>query len=332
MKSAPLTVTVPASTTNATVNANPQNASVLEKVWLWLTDAGKSIASVLWDFGGGSTQTAGVANGGSAPVSTTYSTPGAKTVNATYLDANGAQVGTGSITINVTNSAVVTLVATITGALSDSGSIQMPVANGDSTSDTTPVLTGTLSMPLNSAQSGSVQNLNIYDGNTRLNPAATVTGQTWVSRPVRLTPGIHTFTARVEVNTVPVAGSRSTPFALTIAAIPVVSDIQPIAVVRGTSYSFNVTGSDLPTNGITVTVPDDARASCQTPNNMTATGFGLVCQFYKMGARTLHVNAGGKELGTVSVSVNSNVTGVSWTSPVPLAPAPLNLGKPSGSR
>jgi Concanavalin A-like lectin/glucanases superfamily len=94
--------------------------------------------------------------------------------------------------------------------------------------------------------------------------------------------------------------------------------IAPANVMRTLAASFEVSGKNLPTSGLSV-VPvlrgDDTRSNCQPPNNLTANVFGVACELYTLGAQVLQVKAGAATLGSVTVNVTSNVSGVSWTSP-----------------
>lgn len=98
-------------------------------------------------------------------------------------------------------------------------------------------------------------------------------------------------------------------------ALPLVIAISPSEIVRTLSASFAVAGSNLPLAGLSVSVPGDAKASCQAPGNLGASGFTLQCSFNKLGAQTLEIRSGGQLLGTLAVQVKTNVSGVSWTSP-----------------
>lgn len=107
-----------------------------------------------------------------------------------------------------------------------------------------------------------------------------------------------------------------------------VDDIAPKATVRTLASSFEVSGQNLPTTGITVVpVPADGRSNCQAPHNLTANGFGVACELFNVGAQTLEVRHGGSNvLGTVQVNVASNVTRVSWTSPSTQSSGTVRLG------
>jgi hypothetical protein len=93
----------------------------------------------------------------------------------------------------------------------------------------------------------------------------------------------------------------------------------PAQAMRTVPTTFTVVGKHLPTSGITVTLPDDTdtRAQCNTPTGMTATGFTVVCTLYQFdpatdAQRKLVISAGGKQLGTHTVSIQSNITDVTW--------------------
>lgn len=86
-------------------------------------------------------------------------------------------------------------------------------------------------------------------------------------------------------------------------------------IVRTVSTTLDIAGSHLPTSGLRVTVPGDTQASCQTPTHMSAGGFKVACQFNQIGAQHLEIRSETQLVGIASVTVNSNVTSVSWTSP-----------------
>jgi len=93
------------------------------------------------------------------------------------------------------------------------------------------------------------------------------------------------------------------------------SGITPNQIIRNLTGSFDIAGTNLPTTGISVTAPTDPAAICQAPNNMRADSFGTACTFKKVGAQTLEVRKGSALIGTMSVTVKTNVTGVTWASP-----------------
>lgn len=95
---------------------------------------------------------------------------------------------------------------------------------------------------------------------------------------------------------------------------PSVGAVSVGEVVRTVSTSLEVSGSHLPT-GLSVTVPGDPKASCLVSAGTSASSLKVACQFNRLGVQTLEIRSAAKLLGSVSVTVKSNVTGVNWTSP-----------------
>jgi hypothetical protein len=217
----------------------------------------------------------------------------------------------------------------ITTAVDDFGPQIGPVAHNGTTDDTTPTLNGTLSAPL-----ASGQKVNIYDGTVMFTPTAIVTpgGTSWTFTPATpLATGAHSFSAEVaDFQGVP--GPRSAAYVVNVQPVIVVpvasvSAVSPTQIVRTLAGSFDVAGKNLRASGISVTVPGDAKATCQTPNNLTTSGFNIACEFYKLGAQTLEVRTATTLLGTVTVSVKTNVTGVTWTSPSTTSSGTVKFGE-----
>lgn len=205
----------------------------------------------------------------------------------------------------------------ITVAASDSPDQPGDIARDGTTNDTTPTLQGTLSAVIT-----STQRVTVYDGNTPFEAQVTVSGTSWTFTPTTpLAAGSHSFTAVVgdgAGNT----GTRSAAYVLSIIATPGIASVMPTEAMRTVPTTFTVAGRDLPTTGITVTLSDDtdARATCDAPTGLTATGFTVVCTLYKFdqatdAQRKLVISAGGKALGTHTVSIQSNITDVTWAAP-----------------
>ena len=96
----------------------------------------------------------------------------------------------------------------------------------------------------------------------------------------------------------------------------VLNPVQPAQTMRSIATSFEFTGQNLPTTGLSVVpVGNDGRSNCQAPHNATANGFGVACELFKVGPQVLEVRHGSQVLGSSTVTVASNVTGVTWTSP-----------------
>ena len=98
-------------------------------------------------------------------------------------------------------------------------------------------------------------------------------------------------------------------------------------VVRTVAATLDIAGSALPTSGLRVTMPGDAKASCQTPTQMSAGGFKVACQFSQTGTQALEIRSATQLLGTASVTVKSNVMGVSWTSPSTATSGAVKFGE-----
>ena len=96
---------------------------------------------------------------------------------------------------------------------------------------------------------------------------------------------------------------------------PVISTVSPDEIVRTIPTNLDIAGTHLPTSGLSVTVPGDAKAACQAPSGLNAGGFKVACLFNRLGMQTLEIRRAGKLIGTVPVTVKTNVTGVSWISP-----------------
>ena len=93
---------------------------------------------------------------------------------------------------------------------------------------------------------------------------------------------------------------------------PTLKDIDRKTTVRLDTASYQITGEDLPTTGITI---EATSGVCAAPNNMTATGFGTSCEFTQVGEQTLTIKtAEARVIGTLKIAVTSNVTAVSWMS------------------
>lgn len=121
------------------------------------------------------------------------------------------------------------------------------------------------------------------------------------------------------------APAPSTPPPLTLA--PSVSAVSPREIVRTVSTSLDIAGAYLPASGLSVTVPGDVKASCQAPSGMSAGGFKVACQFNQLGAQTLEIRSASSLIGSVPVTVKTNVTGVSWTSPSTADSGPVKFGE-----
>ena len=240
------------------------------------------------------------------------------------------QAGTNPLVSNgLPPSGVPTQTVVIDTAADDFGPQTGTILNNGTTDDTSPTLNGTISAPLTVGQK-----VIVYDGTTEYTVAAVVApgGTTWTFTPAMpLATGAHSFSAEVtDFQGKP--GPRSAAYVVNVqpavvAPVTSVSAVSPTQIVRTLAGSFDIAGQNLPTSGISVTVPGDAKAVCQAPNNLTASGFNVACQFNKLGAQTLEVRSATTLLGTVTVTVKTNVTGVTWTSPSTSSSGTVKFGE-----
>ncbi|MBH2009220.1 MAG: DUF1566 domain-containing protein [Xanthomonadaceae bacterium] len=214
------------------------------------------------------------------------------------------------------------LASVITGATSDSATQPGPIANNGTTDDTTPSLMGTISAALTSGQK-----VNVYDGSSMFPVVAVVSGTNWTFTPTTpLLAGMHSFTAEVVGLDGTPAGARSAAYVVNVLPADVTS-VSPAEIMRTVSGDFDIVGRNLPTSGLSVMVPGDAKASCQAPTSMTASGFKVACKFYQLAPQMLEIRTAAKLIGMVSVTVKTNVTGVTWTSPSTTSSGTVKFGE-----
>ena len=166
------------------------------------SDSDGLIAGYAWAFGDGG-------SGSGRTTSHSYASAGIYTVTLTVTDDKGATAST-SQSITVSQSAP-SQTASITGVLDNVGASTGPLAQGATTDDTTPTLSGSLSAAL-----AATQTLRVFNGSTILG-AATVSGTTWSFTPTALANGNYTFTAAV-ASVDGIEGNRSAAWSLTISA------------------------------------------------------------------------------------------------------------------
>ena len=132
-----------------TIKISPSVKSVYQAIsfWIidWSSDAIAKVKTVVWNFGAAiAGQAMEVVNGINAAVERVFTTVGEKTVTATYKDADGKVLGRSTMTFTVTQ-AVVSTTAAITSVKTAGGA---EIKSGSTTTETRPVLSGTLSSPL----------------------------------------------------------------------------------------------------------------------------------------------------------------------------------------
>lgn len=183
------------------------------------------------------------------------------------------------------------------------------VVSGGRTDDATPQLSGGLGAALAEGQT-----LKVFDGDTALATAPSVSGRNWTLALVNpLAEGEHRFSAQV-VAADGQTGTRSAVF--TISVVPLRwQDISPSQLVRVTPTTLRLSGSGWPASGWSVEPLDDADAHCDAPSTVTATALDVQCQFHLIGARQLALKLNGQTVAQPSVTVTSNVSSVAWSSP-----------------
>ncbi|MBN8489763.1 MAG: DUF1566 domain-containing protein, partial [Burkholderiales bacterium] len=183
------------------------------------------------------------------------------------------------------------------------------VASGGRTDDVTPQLSGGLGAAL-----GSGQTLKIYDGDTALAAEPTVSGRSWTLELANpLSEGEHRFSAQV-VAADGQTGTRSAVFTITVAPL-VWQGISPSELVRATPTTLRLSGSGWPASGWQLDVSDDPDAACESPTDVTDTSMAVRCSFHLPGTRQLALTLNGQPVAQPTVTVASNVRGVTWSSP-----------------
>ena len=291
--------------TLARLTVEPSPATVLQAVRLWVTDAIQSVVSVVWNFGADSAeQTAAVVNGVSAAVSQVFETPGVKSVIATFKNAAGGVVGRlgAQVTVNPAGPAV----DSVTPLVAVAGQAATFVVKGRDLPGglrfQLPGCVGVAELPGGTAAERRFACT--FDGNT---PAGPVDGTVATSDSPFGAPPLNAFVVTVSQSSL--------------------GAVLPATTMRSIATSFDISGENLPTSGITVVPLNDARSTCQAPNNLRANSFGVACELYKLGLQQLQVRAGNQVLGVVTVNVTSNVSGVTWTSPSTTTSGTVRFGE-----
>ena len=300
-----------------TINATTTTPTVGQTIELWISNAWSNIKSVVFSFADGvanfATKTAAVVNGVSEKISGYFTAAGQQTVTATYKDASGNTVGTGTLKVTVTQ-ATVTTTATIDEVRNDNTTPNSFIPKDSTTSDNTPQLSGSLS-----AELGQAQVLNIYNGSTLLG-GATVNNSTksWVWKPASaLSDGSYTFSAKVRDVAYSVDGPAYSEWTIKIQTAP-----------PSNTGSFSVSASSYP--GVVFTNPLDTAANCtftgsgtwvhdnitSIPSGVNGTGYVADSSFPYVGGITHALIAqritGGKYLsigtsGTASLAVGEQL-------------------------
>ncbi len=167
--------------------------------------------------------------------------------------------------------------ASIAQVIDNVGASTGPLAQGATTDDTTPTLSGSLSAAL-----AATQTLRVFNGSTILG-AATVSGTTWSFTPIALANGNYSFTAAV-VSVDGIEGNRSAVWSLTVSA-------------ASSGLVQQVSAGDYHTCALTAT----GGVKCWGNNPAGQLGDGTVGPFEN---RTAPVDVIGLGSGVVAISAN----------------------------
>lgn len=143
------------------------------------------------------------------------------------------------------------------------------------------------------------------------------TGVTTATINAGLTTGTR-YAVRLVVLDASGASTASSVFGVTVPNVVTpagLGSIAPAEAMRTVRTSFAVVGTDLPVGGVRVSVPGDARAQCESPTSLTATGFTVACTLYRPGSQALEIRSGATLLATAHVNVTTNVADMTWAAP-----------------
>jgi hypothetical protein len=187
---------------------------------------------------GGVTTKAGVATIAANNLDWTF-TPSTGLADGAYtfkamVQNSGDTTGTAGRVVSASSTLTIgtvapTKTATISSIADDvttNGSTTTAISSGQTTDDTTPTLSGTVSASL------SGESVVIYDNGTTKLGNATVTGTNWTFTPTALASGAHSFTARVENSTTGAQGTASAAYTANVysSSSLTLNTIQPSAV------------------------------------------------------------------------------------------------------
>lgn len=259
----------------------------------------QAITNVVWRFLGPAAEyVTQVVNGATAAVQQTFVAVGQSTVVALLRDAANTVVGVVTTQVQV-------------------GVSTRPTVNTVTPGAATAGVLATFSAAGQNLPSGLSFALDGCTGVTELAAGSSTTlRQFTCTFPIGSPAGLRE--GAVATNANPLTGTVLKPFQVQLSS-PKIETVSPQQVTRTVSSPFTVGARDLPATGTLTVVPlaaaGDTRSNCQAPNNRAASGFGVTCELYAVGAQVLEVRHNGVAMGSVSVNVNSNVSGVTWTSP-----------------
>ncbi len=275
------------------VVADPATSTVLQTILFRVTEAVQAVASVVWNFGAGmAEQVAAVAGGVSSAVSQAFDSAGVKQVVVTFKDAVGAVLGIRSTEVTVVSAGPTELSVTPLQAVA--GTARSFVVTGRALPD------------------GLRFQLTGCDGTAELSGGSEIRREFSCTFPLA-TP-VGNYDGTIATSNSPFGAPPLAIFTVAVGR-PSVGPVQPLNTTRTINPSFDFTGQNLPTTGLTVVPLGNASSNCQPVFDQKTTGFSVACDLFNVGSNTLEVRHAGTVLGTATVNARSNVTGVTWTSP-----------------
>jgi len=220
--------------TSNTLSASPNTASIGQTVQLWLINAWSTIKSVVFTFADGVADFVNKAatvdaNGLSQKISGIFTKSGEHTVTATYIDANGNTLGTGTLKIKVKPAD-----AEITQVINDNTTPNSFIPKDTTTTDSTPKITGTVSAVLSD---GDV--VRLYSGATLLGTTTTANSSTsWTFTPASaLAAGQHVLKATVYNAYSMTEGNNANTWTITVSGTSATSKLPHSGITASQCYS-----------------------------------------------------------------------------------------------
>ncbi len=298
----------------------------LETISFALGTSNANARSVKWQFGndasdvvgGQLTQTAALSNGVISSVTVAFKTAGIKTVTSTLYstaDASGTPLSTETIRMYVAGATVIKT-ASITGVLNGNTNI---VKDGN-TEATSLVLSGSYSSDL-----GADYNVQVFDAGSLLGVAtSTPANKTWTYTANNLSPGAHTFTAKVVRTADSAAGKASDEYIVSVGNTVTASNSTPNIWDEFTLTLSNVWNT---VRGVVFSVVNSGTELADPNANYTASEnngvWGSISMAFKTsGLKTItakffdNTNGTGTQVDTSTVQVNVGVGSVTQTATI----------------
>jgi len=320
---------VPASANPQTVTSGSDDAALinsqratapktLETISFALGTSNANARSVKWQFGsdasdlvgGQLTKTAVFSNGVIPSVTVAFKTASIKTVTSTVYstaDASGTPLSTETIRMYVAGATVIKT-ASITGAISG----DISISSGGQTADTSLTLIGAYSSDLETDYS-----VQVFDGKLLGTAILTPASNTWSYTANNLSPGAHTFTAKVVRTADTLAGKPSGEYKVSVGNKVTVSNSNP-----NIWDEFTLTLSNVWSNLTSVVfkysenVFDMADGiKTQTVNLVTKTPDSVTTAFKTTGTKniTADFKVGGSTVSTRSIDITVGSASVTQT-------------------